>query len=120
MSREWGEMAADFQGEPRKVFINFLIWNIKQIEDKIYFQHRLSTAIIPLMGLIDSLDAKSKEGLKGQYAKLEGMSRGKVGLDYGDVEAIYREALSYLHETYLKEVRFAMPKYPHGKLEVPK
>jgi len=113
--KEWGEMATDFQGEPRKVFINFLIWNIKQIEDKIYYQHRFSTAVTPLMGLIDSLDIKSKGTLKEQYAKLEDVNRGKTALTYGMLETVYKEVLSYLHNTYLAEVRFAKPRYPSDR-----
>jgi len=116
----WGEASSDFSGEPRKVFINFLIWNIKQIEDRIYFFSKVSTAIVPLMGLIDSLDKKSKETLKEQYELLKAMKEGKRGMHNGIVEQTYREILTYLHENFLQEVRFARPKYPHSKLEVPK
>jgi len=80
MSREWGEMTTDFQGDPRKVFINYLIFLIKEIENRIYLYSKVSTAIVPLMGLIDSLDEKSKKTLKEQYDQLEGMKEGKVGL----------------------------------------
>lgn len=115
----WGETSSDFSGEPRKVFINFLIWNIKSIEDRIYFYSKVSTAIVPLMGLIDSLDKKSKKTLKKQYDKLKAMKEGKAGLHNGVVEEIYREVLTYLHSSYLAEVRWAKPKYPHSKLGVP-
>lgn len=120
MSKEWDEMPADFAGEPRKVFINLLIWSIKQIEYKIYYVSKVSTAINPLMGLIDSLDKKTKKTLKTQYDQLKGIKEGKIGLGQGDIEGIYREVLTYLHNTYLAEVRFATPKYPRGKLGVPK
>jgi len=115
----WGEASSDFSGEPRKVFINFLIWNIKSIEDRIYFLSKVSTAIVPLMGLIDSLDKKSKKALKTQYAQLKGMKEGKASLHNGVVEGIYREILTYLHENFLQEVRLARPKYPPSKLGVP-
>lgn len=116
----WGQASSDFSGEPRKVFINFLIWNIKSIEDRIYFTSKVSTAIVPLMGLVDSLDEKSKKKLKTQYDQLKAMKEGIASLHNGGVEEIYREILTYLHNSFLQEVRFARPKYPHSKLEVPK
>jgi len=60
MSKEWGDGSTDFVGDPRKVFINYLIFLIKEIESRIYLYSKVSTAIVPLMGLVDSLDDKSK------------------------------------------------------------
>jgi len=121
MSKEWGEEATDFVGDPRKVFINYLIFLIKEIESRIYLYSKVSTAIVPLMGLVDSLDEKSKKTLKEQYDRLKAMKEGKMGLHNGVVEGLYREVLTYLHNTYLAEVRFAVPKYPgSSKLGVPK
>jgi len=119
MSREWGEMAADFAGDPRKVFINYLIFLIKEIENRIYLYSKVSTAIVPLMGLIDSLDEKSKDKLKTQYEQLKKMKEGKMGLHNGAVEGLYRQVLTYLHGTYLAEVRWAKPRYTNKrKLEL--
>jgi len=75
---------------------------------------------MPLMGLIDSLDAKSKKKLEKAYEKLEDMHRGKVPVNWGSVEDVFKEVLNYLHTSYLKEVGYAKPKYPHSKLGVPK
>jgi len=113
-------MATDFQGDPRKVFINYLIFLIKEIENRIYLYSKVSTAIVPLMGLIDSLDEKSKNKLKTQYDQLKGMKEGKVGLRTGVVEELYRQVLTYLHNTYLAEVRFARPIRPSkDRMRVP-
>lgn len=78
---------------------------------------RPSHAIQPLMGLIKSLDAKSKKTLKPIFEKLEAMRLGKVPIRTGDVDNIYGEILNHLHATYLLEVRFAAPKHRPGKLE---
>ena len=113
--KEWGETTTDFVGDPRKVFINYLIFLIKEIEYRIYLCSKVSTAIVPLMGLIDSLDETSKDKLKTQYEQLKGMKEGKVRIQNGVVEELYRMVLTYLHGTYLAEVRWAKPRYPSDR-----
>ena len=108
----WGEHPSDFTGEPRKVFINFLIWNLKQIEEILYFTRRTSLAIRPLMGLVDSLDSKSKKALKNQYQKLQAMREGTVAVSRENIDEIYRNVLTHLHENYLQEVGIAFPRRP--------
>lgn len=115
---DWGQASSDFSGEPRNVFVSFLIWNIKSIEDRIYFYSKVSTAIVPLMGLIDSLDKKSKETLKEQYDQLKAMKEGRAKLHNGGVEEIYRAVLTYLHRTYLSEVTRGI--FPSSKLKTTK
>lgn len=116
----WGESPADFTGEPRKVFINFLIWNMKQIESILYFGKQSMLAIRPIQGLIDSLDKQSKKKLQKEYEALMKISRGEyVAYGNGDVEAIYSKVSNYLHEAFLKEVRFATPRHGSGKIGVP-
>jgi len=66
----WGESPEDFTAEPKKVFVNFLIFNLKQIEWQIYFDGTATSAIKSLRGLIGSLDEKSQKKLEKEYAKL--------------------------------------------------
>ena len=107
----------DLTQEPRKVFVNFLILNINQVEQKIFFSRNHIQAIRPLQGLISSLDSKSQENLKEQLEQLNSFEMN-VNLCTRDViTKIYREVLKYLHATYLKEVQFARPREPRrGKL----
>ena len=115
----WGEKPEDFTGEPHKVFINFLIWNIKQIETCIYMFRRGTLASHMLMGLIDSLDDKSKEKLKKEYLELIAFRGGTRTMLVGDAERIYRVVLNHLHDTYLRAVGYAIPRFKSEKLEVP-
>ncbi len=57
--------------EPRKVFVNFLIYNMKQIEFQIYFTRKLSPAVKMLRGLLGSLDFDSQATLKEQMEALQ-------------------------------------------------
>jgi len=120
MAQEWGSQPADFNQEPRKVFINFLIWNIKEIETHLFYGGKMSHAIRLLQGLISSLDQKSQKALETQFGKLIGYESNLLTLsDRTELVTNYRDVLAYLHETYLKEVQFARPKYKPSKLEVP-
>jgi len=99
----WGESPADFTGEPRKVFVNFLIFNLKQIEAQIFFGGSASSAIISLQGLIGSLDEKSQKKLEEEYNQLRKFeSTGTCGR--AEIINIYRKVCAYLHETYLEEL----------------
>lgn len=117
--KEFGSEPTDFNQEPRKVFLNLLLWNVKIIETHIYMQRNSSAALRALMGLIDSLDQKSKKDLGERYDQLKEVSEGKSPLYDGMLEEAFSEILSYLHEGYLKEMRFATPRYPSSKIEVP-
>jgi len=64
------------------------------------------------MGLIDSLNTKSKNHLGKQYERLEAMRLGKVPIRTGDVEKLYREVLNHLHKNWLQEVGLAFPTRP--------
>jgi len=115
----WGESPGDFTGEPRKVFVNFLIFNLKQIEAQIFFGGAATTAIKSLRGLIGSLDKKSQKKLEKQYAKLVKFdNNGTCGRN--EIEDVYRKVCAYLHEKYLKETYYARPKFESSKLGVPK
>lgn len=109
----------DFAQESKKVFVNFLILNCNLIEQKIYFGGSATSAIRPLKGLIDSLDAQSKKKLKQQYEDLQSFEANVYLCSRERMEQIYSQVLSYLHSTYLKEMRFARPKYPSKKLGMP-
>jgi len=116
----WGEKPEDFTGEPHKVFINFLIWNIKQIETCIYMFRKGTLASHMLMGLIDSLADESKEKLKQEYEELENFYFGRRTMFVGDVERIYRVVLNHLHDKYLRNIHLAFPTRPSKvKLEIP-
>jgi len=117
---QWGSQPVDFNQEPRKVFINFLIWNIKEIETQLFYGGRTSHAIRLLQGLISSLDQKSQKALETQFDKLLGYESNILTLSSRtELVTIYKATLAFLHETYLKEVQFARPKYKPSKLEVP-
>ncbi len=118
MAEEWGSQPFDFDQEPRKVFINFLIYNMKQIEFQIFFTRKLSPAVKSLRGLIGSLDAKSQKTLKRLYESLVRFD-ATGNFQRSDVEHIYNEVCAYLHKTYLKEMWLARPKYGPDRLEVP-
>jgi len=113
---EWDER---FTQDPRKAFINFIIMNMVQIEQRIFFSSRYLSAIEPLQGLISSLDPKSKKVLEQQYKDLEAFEQNTNLCSAAKIKRIYWEVLNYLQDTYLKETRFARPKYEPGKLGIP-
>ena len=116
----WGESPGDFTGEPRKVFVNFLIFNLKQIEAQIFFGGAATAAIKSLRGLIGSLDKKSQKALAEQYKQLIKFdNNGTCGRT--EIEDVYRQVCVYLHKEYLKEAYYAKPLHPSkGKMVVPK
>ena len=116
----WGERPEDFTGEPKNVFVNFLIWNLKNISTFLFYNRQFAMAIGPLMETIASLDSESQKKLESQYKALENFWLGKKPYEPMDLETIYREVVAYLHETYLREVRFAKPLKPSkDKMGVP-
>ncbi len=118
MTEEWGSQPFDFDQEPRKVFVNFLIYNMKQIEFQIYFTRKLSPSVKMLRGLIGSLDFKSQDALKNQKEALQRFD-ATGNFQRGDVEKIYDEVCGYLHETFLKEFNYATPKFTSDRLVLP-
>ena len=115
----WGESPADFTGEPRKVFVNFLIFNLKQIEAQIFFGGSATSAIKSLRGLIGSLDKKSQKKLEKEYSLLIKFENNGTSVRT-DIEEVYRKVCAFLHENYLKEGYYAVPKFGSSKLSVPK
>lgn len=110
----------ELTGEPRNTYINSLILVARQIEYNMYFSGGSIVSMLPqLKGLIHMLDANSKEKLKDELTTLNRYSRN-VNLikNREQVEDLYSKIMNYLHSTYLREVRFAKPKYKGGKLEV--
>jgi len=117
----WGDSPADFVGEPRKVFINYLIWQLKQIEWRIYYERRSSLAIRPMRGLIASLSKESKKSLEGEYKQLQSFEANVNLASREVVEQIFWSVNNFLQDTYLKETRFAKPIRPSkDKMGVPK
>jgi len=110
----WGEHPEDFTGEPKKVFVNFLIFNLKQIEWQIFFGRTATSAIISMQGLIGSLDEKSQKKLEKEYNQLvEFENNGNCGRT--EIKNIYRKVCAYLHEAYLKEFTSVRPLNPKPK-----
>jgi len=99
----WGENPADFTGEPKKVFVNFLIFNMKQIEAQIFFGGSARAAIISLQGLIGSLDEKSQKKLVDEYSQLTKFENNGTA-SKTEIKGIYNKVCAYLHETYLEEL----------------
>ena len=109
----------DLTQEPKKVFVNFILFNMKIIETQIYFSGTVSAAVTSLRGLIGSLNQQSQKKLKPELEKLkEYASNGRF--TRLDIETIYQDVSAYLHKTYLKEVGIAHPRHKSDKLEVPK
>jgi hypothetical protein len=107
------EFKIDPNADPKNSFINFLIWEFKNITPILYSHNRYAIeAPRALRGLIDNLDEKDKEALKEEYDKLRGFERSVNTLSRTDIEDIYRSILSYVHKKYLQEV-FAMPRNPN-------
>ena len=107
------EFKIDYTAEPRKVFVNFLIWNIKQIETDVFQnRNRTPSVLSPLIGLISSLDEKSKKTLDPQNKRLLAMRRDTYEFSLAETEKIYGEILAYLHSTYLSEVSRVRPWNP--------
>ena len=110
----------ELTGEPRNTYINSLILVARQIEYNLYFTRGSVIHVLDqLKGLIHMLDAKSKEKLKDTIKTLDDYRRN-ANLVKGreQVEILYSQIMDYLHETYLRECRFAKPKHEGGKLEV--
>ena len=113
----FGSEDFDLTQEPRKVFVNFLIFNMKLIEQKIFFDGEATSAIRPLRGLIKSLDSKSQKRLKPQLDRLLRYERDIRLCSREEIEHTYGEVSTYLHATYLKEAFYARPRHPkRGKL----
>ena len=113
---DWGGSSSDFSGEPRKVFVNFLIFNLKHIEFQLFFGGSPKAAIKSLRGLICSLDGESQKKLDEQLKELIKFDDNKLAFR-NDIEKIYRNICAYLHKEYLTESYYATPRYPkRGKL----
>jgi len=109
----------DLTQEPRKVFVNFLILNINQVEQMLYFSRSFISAVRPLRGLIGSLNTQSQEKLEPQLKQLQSFEANINLCSRETLEQIYREVLRFLHATYLKEIQFARPKHPSENISVP-
>lgn len=101
----------DFTQEPRNVFVNMLIWNLKGIEESLYsvINFDANSVARKIIGLIDTLDAGSQKTLEPQRKHLEEMTRGTKPRNFNDLADLYRTVSSYLHKTYLAEAFRARP-----------
>ena len=110
----------EFGLEPKNVFVNSLILVSRQIEYSLYFEQANVTQVLPqLQGLIDMLDKKSQKELKNITDKITNYrfntSQIKTRIE---IEQLYSQITAYLHETYLKEVRVAIPKFGKTKVKI--
>ncbi|UCC58532.1 MAG: hypothetical protein JSW14_01010 [Candidatus Bathyarchaeum sp.] len=106
-------------GEPRNTYVNSLILVSRQIEYSIFFE-RVSAAktLKQLKGLIFMLDSDSLKKLNWIVEEIKGYEKNANSLIKKRDEELYAEIMKYLHQTYLKEVRFAKPKHKGGTLTV--
>jgi len=102
----------DFQGEPKKVFVNLLIKNVFMIEVKLFYESRYLAAIEPLQGLINSLRRDSMDALDKQYKELVSFEANTNLCSPEKLKRIYRDVMAYLHENYLKDSYYARPRRP--------
>ena len=110
----------ELTGEPKNTYVNSLILVSRQIEYNIYFAEiPLTKSLTQLKGLIHMLDAKSKEKLKDVIETIDSYERNtRLIRNKNQIWGLYSRIMDYLHETYLKECRFAKPRHKSGKLEV--
>ena len=119
MAEKWGREPTDFLGEPRKVFVNYLIWTSKIVEENLFMGGKVSMAVRAMRALIAKLDEKSKKKLKPQLDRLLEIETNVLTLNSRtELEQIFSEILTYLHESYLKESYYATPRYPSKKLTI--
>lgn len=116
MADRWGREPVDFNQEPKKVFVNWLIWTGKIVEESLFMGGKTSTAVRAMRGLIAKLDQKSKAKLKPQLDRLLAIEQNVLTLNSKtELENIFSVIISYLHDTYLKESYFARPLNPDPK-----
>ena len=114
MGQEWGSEPVDFNQEPKKVFVNWLIWTGKIVEEQLYMGGKISLAVRAMRGLIAKLDKKSKEKLKPQLDRLMEIESNMLTLNSRtDLEQLFSDILSYLHNVYLKESYYVTPLNPN-------
>lgn len=105
----------DLGSDPAKVFVNFLIWGMKNIEVSLYRRQPDSISVIrQLRGLIECLDERSKKALEQQH-KLLVDDELAHRLYKTDLMPIYSDIASYLHRTYLQQVNYVRALNPHPK-----
>ena len=121
MAESWGQNPTDFLGEPKKVFVNWLIWTGKMIEIELYMGGRISHAIEMMLGIINKLDDSSFKKLKPQYDLLLKYEQNThLITSKEELRKVNREISHHLHNTYLKETYYAKPMRPSkGRMEIP-
>jgi len=95
----------DFDKEFRNMYVSFLIRNITVVESHLFFEGNPIHAILPLRGLISSLDSDSKEILKEQRKQLDSFEENVKNCSTSKMYKIYDTVMSYLMDTYLLEFR---------------
>ena len=120
MVETWGSEPEHFLGEPKKVFVVWLLWTAKLVEEKI-FTGKGIYAIRPLRTLILKCDRDSQEKLKPQLATLQKYYDNINTYTHKGMEQVFSEVMAFLHDRYLKETYYARPMRPSkGFTEVPK
>jgi len=112
----------DAHDEPKKYFVNNLIWMLTELDKLIYFRKESTLRILePLQGIIDFLPKNDKDQLQDVNDEIE---RYLVNINLlknrKQIKKLYRKISDYLHETHLKEVGSAKPRFKppaHKKLE---
>jgi len=111
----------DAHDEPKKYFVNNLIWMLTELDKIIYFRKESNLRILePLQGIIDFLPKNDKDQLQDVNDEIE---RYLVNVNLlknrKQIKKLYRKISDYLHETHLKEIG-AKPKFKRkGHLTVP-
>jgi len=116
---DWGSEPLDFNQEPKKVFINLLIWDIKIIQTLLYLHDKPLSAIVPMIGIIDSLDENSKQKLTEERKELISFCKNTNLCTTAEMQRIYSKILNHLHSGLLKNAFLARPKHPSENIGVP-
>ena len=107
----------DFSGERHKLFVNKLIVKLFEVDQIIYSNATDITKLIALESMIGVLDLDSQKKLSDTQKKInEYQNNTNLLTDRNEVKRIYKEISIFLHNGWLKELRFARPKYGKQKL----
>lgn len=105
--------------EPKQVFLNMiLIPTINQAMKAIYSPSSTPLAAVrPLRGVIACLSDKSKKRLEKQQKRLVEIEQETSNTTRLEIESIFDDIMTYLHETYLKEFDTGITDYHFKELE---
>jgi hypothetical protein len=112
-------MSIEFSGEPKKYFVNKLIFMTTDIEQRIYLGGMSTTQTLSaLEGIIAILKPADKEALKNTIATIHKYQDRVNQVKTRQLRNLFSNLMDYLHTGWLKELG-ARPKFSKkGHLKV--